>query len=485
MVRKRRRPKKIQQETNYEVLEPRQLLAIDIANMASMIDGYRDDLQGVTIVTHGFQFFESDGDSMLELAQEIRNRADSENGSANSAWLLDYDVPTETTTGYFDDDLTAGDDGLQNGSILTGIPSELVLLFDWAGESNEISSGWGEAAGDALFTMLVGLDLVRPSNPLNSLPLHFIGHSFGSAVTSEAVERLAYFDIVVDQVTYLDPHDFDQSGIPVDQDQRLFELGKPDGYGAVAWGNVEFVDVYYQTRTIPAIPEGRPIPGAYNTLLNDDPRISGLSVFNPHSAVWNSVYMDSVTDASSTTGFGLSRIAAGEDLRPATDFNFYNSQDHDHTPGAYQPGTIAADARESFSATRQTPAQNFSTSIYNGDFVHAGDEFDAWAFLAGQNLIPGWSYHEGGGSGRVVEQSGNYFLQLDGTGPSRTHNAFYLDSQAGILEFDLEVATAGFGEQLAITIGETTIAGIDLDVGTGFLTQQVVVPRELRGRRRQ
>ncbi len=90
-------------------------------------------------------------------------------------------------------------------------------------------------------------------------PLHFIGHSFGTGVTSEAVERLAAFSIPVDQVTYLDPHDFDESGIPIDGDQRLFTLGKPAGYGATVWDNVAFTDVYYQTLQT-SDPEGRPIP---------------------------------------------------------------------------------------------------------------------------------------------------------------------------------------------------------------------------------
>ncbi len=57
----------------------------------------------------------------------------------------------------------------------------------------------------------------------------------------------------VDQVTYLDPHDFNQAVVPIDENQRLFDLGKPqlpgsDGYGVTAWKGVSLVDVYYQTR---------------------------------------------------------------------------------------------------------------------------------------------------------------------------------------------------------------------------------------------
>ncbi len=87
---------------------------------------------------------------------------------------------------------------------------------------------------DALFNLLVGLNLAKPQEPTKSEPFHFIAHSFGAAVTSAAVERLAAFDIPVDQVTYLDPHDFDQ-GLIIDSAQRLFDIGSPDGYGASVW----------------------------------------------------------------------------------------------------------------------------------------------------------------------------------------------------------------------------------------------------------
>ena len=186
--------------------------------------------------------------------------------------------------------------------------------------------------------MLVDLGLVDPNKgAANLIPLHFIGHSFGTVVTSEAIERLAYFHIPVDQVTYLDPHDFDQSGIPIDGAQQLFTLGQPqfadgsEGYGATVWNNVTFADVYYQTKGI-LIPNGRPILGAYNVLLN---RRVGSS--NPHSRVWDDFYLSTVIDvhglsSDSTTigGYAFSRIADGESLRPPPRF-FDSSQSHVYT----------------------------------------------------------------------------------------------------------------------------------------------------------
>jgi hypothetical protein len=200
-----------------ESLEPRLLLAADPTGLS--LAEVRDllaavDVTGATIITHGFQPTAGGGDSLMPLAQAIRTKADTANGEQRYAWLLDYDVPGQGEIGQFD----------RQGSILPdpnngGLAGEVVLLFDWAAESSETSSGWGAAAGDALFSMLVDLNLVHPDlGAQNDIPLHFIGHSFGTAVTSEAVERLARFDVPVDHVTYLDPHDFDQALLPVDED---------------------------------------------------------------------------------------------------------------------------------------------------------------------------------------------------------------------------------------------------------------------------
>lgn len=293
-------------------------------------------ITGVTVVTHGFQPTE-DGDALHPLARAIWEREDATNGD-DAAWFLDEDVIGPNGQYVFD---TSPFDGQP---VLPAIGAtkqrgEVVLLFDWAADSNNSGPGYGEANGQRLFQMLVDLGLVDPAQgAANSIPLHFIGHSFGAAVTSEAIERLAYYGVPVDQVTYLDPHDFDQTNIPIDGAQQLFTLGQPQfsdgsqGYGATVWNNVAFADVYYQTEGIGLIPNGRPILGAYNELMNR--RVGGS---NPHSRVWDDFYLSTVIDvpglSSDTTSFGgyaFSRIAAGESQRPAPRF-FDASQSHVYT----------------------------------------------------------------------------------------------------------------------------------------------------------
>ncbi len=235
-----------------EKLEPRAMMAgvtYSTDQMRSLLAG--NSVAGVTVITHGFQFFDNDGDSMLPLAQDIRMVADEKNKLPEDAWLLDYDLDPTTGVGRFDaDKRVPGADTKHQDSILptanAGRKGEVVLLYDWAPESNEASAGWAEAAGDALANLIIHLGLVNPVLPNSAVPIHFIAHSFGAAVTSEAVERFGALGIKVDQVTYLDPHDFNESSLPFDGAQQQYKLASPEGYGAAAWSNVGFTDVYYE-----------------------------------------------------------------------------------------------------------------------------------------------------------------------------------------------------------------------------------------------
>jgi Ca2+-binding RTX toxin-like protein len=307
----------------FETLEPRLLLSTDglglqtpgqEMSLLQAADVLRyADVTGVTVVTHGFQAPTSEnGDALLGLARAIAEFERTLDGQPeDTAWLLDYDVRGPGEAGFFD-----------TAQSILPLPTpvgesrsrgELVLVFDWAVESNERSAGWTEAAGDALFSMLIGLGLTSPERPGQSLPLHFIAHSFGCAVTSAAVERLAWYGVPVDHVTFLDPHDFSQN-LVFDTAQAQATLGLPIGYGATVWDNVGFSDVYFQTRGLngeaapnAAVPDGRPIPGAYNRFLDDELPAEGL-VFSPyaasdasgdHSYVWYAFYASSIRDWAS------------------------------------------------------------------------------------------------------------------------------------------------------------------------------------------
>ncbi len=130
-----------------EMLEERRVMTTQPLTLAEMAQHLRPAIDqhhvsSVTVVTHGFQLGQQDGDAMLPLAKQLRSRIDHDNGPNADAWLLDYDVTREGGVGRFDADSSgrAGNSGFE----LTGTPRDIVLAFDWAAESNENSSGWAK-----------------------------------------------------------------------------------------------------------------------------------------------------------------------------------------------------------------------------------------------------------------------------------------------------------------------------------------------------
>ncbi|MCA9166989.1 MAG: hypothetical protein KDB23_04955, partial [Planctomycetales bacterium] len=177
---------------------------------------------------------------------------------------------------------------------------------------------------------------------------------------------LAYYNVPVDQLTYLDPHDFDQ-GLVVDSAQRLSGLGAPNGYGATVWNNVAFADVYYQTRgknggliADQLVPQGRPIPGAANFLIDTTNYLptgdyDPTNVFGDDEYLWAGFYLSTVNGKTPTVnesegrtddtpapataiptndiGYAYSRVKSTA-TRP--DETFYVNPDR----GAWQTGTL-------------------------------------------------------------------------------------------------------------------------------------------------
>ncbi|MFN7841175.1 MAG: hypothetical protein ACK5N9_05565 [Pirellula sp.] len=459
----------------------RELLSGAIENGRSMdrlAAEIRDgSIEQLTVITHGFQMLNTDGDSLMSLAQAIHHRS--------GGWLVDYDIPNESERGYFqlhrvDDRLV---DNLPDGT--SQERGSAILLFDWAAESNEMSEGWTEAAADALFAMLVDLgvlDVKKASS--HNLNLHFIAHSFGSAVTSEAIERLGFHGVQVDQMTVLDPHDFDQGIIPVDGSQNQSSLGAIPDYGVTVWQNVSFADVYYQTEFAP---DGRPIPGAVNFNVTDDSEVTALD-FDAHSDVWNALYMKTVISPgsrnfgyrfASSYRYETTNISSPAPLsRPAAAFHqppagFGAAQDHQHTPQHVLTPPIA----DAFRAPIE-----WQPTLINGDFAHVKGPFEFIVVPVPQtdNIIPGWSHHGGYGTGVVQSEGGNHYLRLNANGPSRTHNAFYLGSHQGVIEFDLRIVQASGNDRLSVWIGNHKLASLPLLATSGFRSQRVTIPSNLR-----
>ncbi len=218
----------------------------------------------VTVVSHGASISGSGGP--LE--------------TLGAALFAHYDAGASTAALYNYDPATGG------LTIESGTPNadNKIILFDWEAESDHLDPGYDEAAGDALFAMLV------QNNLLGSDYLHLIGHSRGTVVVSEAAQRLLQYYYTVDQMTLLD----EEPGFgPLD------DAGPPK-----AWEGIGFVDNYWGDGT--AGLQGERIDGAYNHYL------SGQS----HSGVrdW---YTTTVTNSGIQQGFYWRTLPPAQ--QPASD----------------------------------------------------------------------------------------------------------------------------------------------------------------------
>ena len=455
---------------------------------------------------------------MLTLAQAIRQKVDDTNG-ADKAWLLDFD----SQGGQFD-----GANSFLPADADQGSSGEVVLLFDWAQDSQHASPGWVEGAGDALFAMLADMGFVDPQAGTGA-ELHFIGQGTGAVVTSEAVERLAYYNVPVDQVTYLDPHDFDQ-GMVTDTAQQLSVQAQPSQYGAAVWDNVAFADVYYQTRgrngasvTDSVVPQGRPIPGAFNFLVDTTNFLptgnyDDLNVFGDDQYLWEGFYLSTVNGEQpqdnesslltgdtpapalpipvDTLGYAFSSTKATI-ARPAATFfdQLAAPQDHTHSPAyvvdaAGQPNFAGLLAHRQTDTTITAGTQRPQwdpLAIVNGDFEQVGD-------LIGfsQRGVPGWTNHASVPLFDVqdmrIDLAGK-FVQLDAQQPGITHNAVYVPPEAEWLAADVKVALFSGNDRFQVLLDDTVLAeelpatdDIDMTfIDAAFETHRFAIPEELRG----
>ena len=158
--------------------------------------------------------------------------------------------------------------------------SETVIVFDWLEESNDDVHGYSEGAADALMALLIKGAIEEKWDLKN---LHFIGHSRGTVVASETIQRLGWHSlneggtsiggVAIDQnihFTALDPHpwdneDWDQIAEPIlgygsADDHDVNEFANPVNFlsvdsletlqksvGVVCWReNVSYCENYWQ-----------------------------------------------------------------------------------------------------------------------------------------------------------------------------------------------------------------------------------------------
>jgi hypothetical protein len=297
-----------------------------------------------------------------------------------------------------------------------------IVVFDWEAESDDLAPGYDEAAGDALFAMLVDHNFV------DSDYLHLIGHSRGTVVISEAAQRLLSYDYDVHQVTFLDH--LEPPMAPV-----WGEAGPP-----MAWEGIGFVDNYYGDGLPPLLGSGQggDVAGAYNRGPDELIHEADIGAFIdlPHDGhvghfevrEW---YTQSIASAepADVQGYGLR-------LRP----------ENEKPPGQGDRAELVA-----------------PPTIVNGDFQYGPSG------LPFSDDFAGWARHGGGGGGDI-EGSGNHYLELQAPirrsfpfyepeAATRTHNRLYVPSEADRLEFNVRVADKGHRDELQVLFGNESIAG--------------------------
>lgn len=425
---------------------------------------------GVTIITHGTQFFSSSlPDWTVTLGQAILDRADGAATAHNIGSMFQHDP----TTGLWQ---PVASNIWSNSN---KADEAIVLLYDWADESDTFDDGWLEAAADNLFASLVGVNANLPGDLASAsftnlaladgggnglLDMHFIGHSRGAVLNSLVTERFdAYLpDLTIDQVTTLDPHPAGP------MDDPGYVSSNPSANSRVfTYDNVRFADNYFQQDGSyePLFPpdfDGVRAEGAYNFQIPSSVLKSGgasLSHSDVHTWYYGTVTATLPGDYAGYSGAtrnndGDASIpdswygASGVPARSATGFAF------SQIGGASRDGLPLSGAK---SAASPIP------SVFNGDVSYG---------------TPGWTEHGGGGSAPVAGSGDQYFqLTAGGDDYYRRHNALYFDRYADGVEYDYWInaaATSGADDVLQVLVGGNVIDTLPLTGTTiGFIRGRI------------
>lgn len=448
---------------------------------------------GVTIIVHGLVPADGLGRQPLQYwgAENIAGLL--ERFRSGRVWLYDPD-----TGGY--DNIT---DQIPNQGVTwtNSASGEQILLFNWTRASDEAESGQAEAAADALFASLVefrigGVRLLTPGACTTTRPLHFIGHSRGTVVVSETIQRLGQYNIPVSYVTYLDPHDYGQPFIARD---HLFH-----DPAVQVWDNVGYAENYFQLGPPLSLgcinPGGRRLAHIPSWPVREQIDLTSFERFDqcdgldsPHSRVkdfyWGTVLLDAHTNSSrpsswygggSGAGYGFDRWLANGGYDQGTDplLNRANSKTLEGLVPFYWAQDLSED--NGFPDDNGVPPV-----LFNGNFQLPDLDLGIGGTQA--NSMAGWFYFGGGGNAFVRSLFGdsNVFIELLDNSLEARHNRFYMPATATALQFDWRVAFVPLlgTHSLEVLLGETVIADLDITESTSdFQRRTVTVPSSLRDR---
>jgi hypothetical protein len=357
-----------------------------------------------------------------------------------------------------------------------GSGGENIVIFDWHTESSIDVFGYAEAAGDALAAML--LKYARSPNAIWSLnQLHFIGHSRGTIVLSEAVERLGLYaktpgmlpsGLVIDQkihYTALDAHAWHDDSRYPDPDCEPFTADdyyvNSDNLGSAmaAWQNVAYADNYFHESNPNAACfhvadvidldglENIPGCGVKMNLTERDGRYTGMYHGGPIDWYIGTIDPNYAGMGANGNTVWPTWFQPGE--RTTLGFNYSVSAGGD-------PSLIASVGPRNIS-NDNTLSRN---KIINGDL------YMGRSYLEQDDELPGWQYEGGGGNAKRVETediTGLPYLKLTNswpggilTGYERVHNPIFVPNDVDKIWFELAVFEPSEDQNLRVIINDGT-----------------------------
>ena len=363
-----------------------------------------------TVITHGYSLDGSKGVWIESMADAIIARAVAE-GSATGGAVCRYDQAT-------------GAWQLVSGSLEAGEP--ICLIYRWLQDFAKPGAEWGyaEGAADALYAALRDASFIDTGGqPIPGVELvdgrflHFLGHSRGTVVNSEAVQRFGAAEIIVDHVTGFDPHPMNGTlDWPVN-----YDWGDPT---PVRWSNIVFHDNYWRADGgifNAADPDGIPIPGAYNVQLSES-ALNCCAYGTAHSDVH--LWYHGTIDLAPFPCDGEQCI--NQTMR---DTWWPPGPPEGYTEEGFYYGMIGGGA-----ALRPAAGLGNGTAPGSVPIVYAGT-FD-------QASHAGWRFHGGTLSAVVVNEGGRTFVKFGPSfGTSATHNRFFLPAHAANVVFSYRILT--------------------------------------------
>ena len=375
-----------------------------------------------------------------------------------------------------------------------------VFIFDWTLESAVNIQGFAEAAADVLASTLVQLAISKPFVLQN---LHFIGHSRGCVVNSEAIQRLIFWDaegflpadLNLDDnihMTTLDPHPAGHwwetpfTAMRDDDVNDWYSWFSPS-IGVVGWKSeickVRYIDNYWQDATWAVFEGLSNYPGLNSAKqyanVELTARLSSGSDAHKQVHMW---YHGTVNSLDSNDNFNVGE----RNIERTSGLNGWYNQDLGKTEGFYRSinrngnlqSILSLDGDEDgLKYTYEDKNYGMNKLIFNGDF-EKGYEIIPSLFTFN---IPGWSYQNGVSSKIAVEfyDSRGY---LDDETNMIIHNSMFIPVTASGICFRMRVNYPSNIDVLKLFIGTTVIG--EFPIRNFMVLEQnfrAEIPSELRG----